>query len=203
MKKIFKGLSILVASTALCGGIAMTTACNSGYDGKYEGSYHYTNEHNAVYGMRVEVTVKNNIITKVRDITNTDLSKQEGTVRIPVEGQWGVYEKDENGNDKWETKSNCPWTVVSEAMPDYGWDQGAVDNWTSSESYLLQKYEGLAVSDVLDIQVFIKETGEPYSKDYNAAMGDLLLTGATQSSGRLLLAVQDALGKKTEIGRIG
>ena len=174
MKKVFKGLSILVASTALCGGIAMASACSNGFDGKYVGSYHYTNEHNAVYGMMVEVTVENNIITKVRDITNTDLDKQEG----------------------------ISWTVVSNAMPEYGWDQDAVNGWTNNESYLLQKYEGLAVSDVLDIQVFIKETGEPYSKDLNTGMSDLIWTGATQSSGRLLLAVQDALGKKTEIGRI-
>ncbi len=202
MKKVFKGLSILVASAALCGGIATATACSGGYDGKYVGSYHYTNEHNAVYGMMVEVTVENNIITKVRDITNTDLSKQEGTVRIPVEGQWGVYEKDENGNDKWETKSNCPWTVVSEAMPDYGWDDDSVKNWTDNESYLLQCYEGKSVADILDIQVFIKETGEPYSKDLNTGV-EVLRAGATQSCGRLLLAIQDALGKKTEIGRIG
>lgn len=38
MKKIFKALSILAASTALCAGVAMATGC-SGYNGKYEGEY--------------------------------------------------------------------------------------------------------------------------------------------------------------------
>ena len=33
-------------------------------------------------------------------------------------------------------------------------------------------------------------------------MGELIITNATQGSARLLLAVQDALGKTTEIGRI-
>ena len=90
-------------------------------------------------------------------------------------------------------------------MPNYGWTDAAVSNWTSHESWLLQQYEGWSVADILDIKVFIKETGEVYDAEDNAAFNTsgLLIGGATQSSGRLLLAVQDALGKKTEIGRIG
>ncbi len=187
MKKIFKGLSVLVATAALGAGIVTATACNGG-NGKFIGSYHYTNEHNAVYGMMVEVTVENNIITKVRDITNTDLSLQSKTDYVTG-----------------EVTENVNWTVVSNAMPDYGWSEDNVKKWTTYESKLLQQYEGWSVADILDIKVFIKETGEVYDAEDNAAFNTsgLLIGGATQSSGRLLLAVQDALGKKTEIGRIG
>ena len=77
MKKIFKALAISAASVAMVAGIATATACSGGYNGVYEGSYSYTNAYGATYGMRVEVTVENNIITKVRDLTNTDLEKQD------------------------------------------------------------------------------------------------------------------------------
>lgn len=166
MKKIFKALAVAAASTALCAGIAMTTTgCNAGYNGTYEGEYKYSN-YGHDYGIKVRVTVENNIITKVVDITK------------------GAY------------------VVVSDANPAYGWTEDAVANWTNNESYLLQKYEGWAVSDILAIQVFIKENGEPYGKTENAAMSDLMISGATQGSGRLLLAVQAAFGQTVEIGRI-
>ena len=169
MKKIFKGLAILAAATAIGAGVGLASGCSKGYNGEYEGEYHYPNAYSASaphYGIKVRVTVKNNIITKVVDITK------------------GEY------------------VSVSNANPDHGWDKDSVANWTGNESWLLQKYEGLAVSDVLDIQVFIKDNGEPYNKDKNAGMGELIITNATQGSARLLLAVQDSLGKTTEIGRI-
>lgn len=168
MKKIFKALAVLAATTAVGAGIGLASGCSKGYNGTYYGDYHYTNEHGATYGMKVKVTVKNNIITEVVDITK------------------GEY------------------TVVSSAMPAYGWDDSAVKNWTDNESWLLQKYEGWSVSDIRDIQVSIKETGEPYSVNKNSGLveSELLISGSTQGSGRLLLAVQDALGQKTKIGRI-
>ena len=62
---------------------------------------------------------------------------------------------------------------------------------------MLQQYEGKSVADVLAVKVFYDENGEPYSKDDNSdfASSGLVLTGATQGSGRLLIAVQNALGK--------
>lgn len=164
MKKIIKGLSILVATAALGVGIATATACNAGYNGTYTGEYHYANPWSAAaphYGIKVRVTVENNIITKVEDITK------------------GEY------------------VVVSD-----GWEDKAV--WNTYESLLLQKYEGWAVADILNIKVFIDENGQPYGKADNKdfADSDLLISTATQGSGRLILAIQDALGKKTDIGRI-
>ena len=72
MKKIFKALAVLAATAAVGTGVAFSAGCG-GTDGVYYGEYHYIGAHSAVpYGMVVEVTVKNNVITKVKDITNTD-----------------------------------------------------------------------------------------------------------------------------------
>ena len=159
MKKIFKALSILAASTALCAGVAMATGC-SGYNGKYEGEYSYVSWGHT-YGMSVEVTVENNIITKVVDTT-------------------AVKHSD------WVVVSNPP-------TPESPWNE---------EARLLQKYEGLSVTEVIEKKVYIQDNGVPYEAAKNPDMSDVMITGATQGSGRLLLAVQRALGKKIEIGNI-
>lgn len=186
MKKIFKALAISVASLAMVAGIATATACSGGYNGTYTGSYHYTNGHGATYGMVVEVTVENNIITKVKDITNTEATK-------------GI-------------QNNETWTVVSPAG-NWGWGKDENENWVNNASWLLQQYEGKSAAEILDIKVFydsgfVKEgeawvrdpslPGEPYKVDKNVQLNEsgLLISGATQGSGRLLLAVQDALLSK-------
>lgn len=185
MKKIFKGLSVLVASTALCAGIATATACSGGYNGEYIGSYHY-NAWGMEYGMMVKVHVENNIITKVEDITNTDLSKQSGKVKDPTD-ETKLIEKD----------SDVTWVVVSDS-----WEKKAT--WNNDAAWLLQQYEGKSVAEVLDIKVFIQTSGCPYN-EVNAnnkptnpqiAESGLMISGATQGSGRLMLAVQDALKNK-------
>ena len=107
MKKIFKVAAVAAASTALCAGIGIATGCSAGYNGKYEGSYSYTNKYGATYGMRVEVTVENNIITNVRDITNTDLSKQGGIVKDWTTGKSSYKE------------SGVAWTLVSDGWSKY------------------------------------------------------------------------------------
>lgn len=166
MKKIFKVLSILAATTALTAGIATATACSAGYNGTYEGEYSYQN-YGHTYGMKVKVTVENNIITKVENITPED------------------------------------WVVVSDANDKYGWPQTSVNNWNRNEAWLLQMYNGRAVSEIKDVEVFVKTNGEPYEvKDAdgvnrNVEFGNtgLLISGATQGSARLMLAVQNALSK--------
>lgn len=91
------------------------------------------------------------------------------------------------------------------AAPDwYSWTNAQAEYWTTTKAYLLQQYEGWAVADVLAIKVYVKDSGEPYAikDDHNIARNPeleesgLLVTGATQGSGRLLLAIQDALSKK-------
>lgn len=203
MKKVFKGLSILVASTALCAGIATASACSGGYNGTYEGDYHYTNDYGVVYGMKVKVTVENNIITKVEDVTNGDyVTVSPGWVNKYVADYNAASEADKQDTSKFAVVPQYSgWTLINakdiEALaPDYyGWTNKNEETWKTDEAWLLQKYEGVAVSDVLDIKVYIKTTGEPYSSDKND-FGELIITGSTQGSGRLLLAVQDALKNK-------
>lgn len=67
------------------------------------------------------------------------------------------------------------------------WDR---NTWSNGADELLAKYEGKTVSEVLAITVSTAESGQPES---GQALGGLKVTGSTQSSGRLLLAVQDAL----------
>lgn len=183
MKKIFKVLSILAATTALTAGIATATACSAGYNGVYEGEYSYNNAYGGTYGMRVEVTVENNIITKVRDITNTDLAKQ---------------------GDK-------EWTVCSPSGINPYWDDSSVKNWKDNKAWLLQQYEGKSVAEILDLKVYTAygysqvdgkwveddtKMGQPYGVDKNNGFSEYLISNSTQGSGRLLLAVQNALSKK-------
>lgn len=75
-----------------------------------------------------------------------------------------------------------------------GWD--GKSNWESNLQTLLNAYRGKYVWDVLSKEVAVSSSGAPETSDSSAFVsygGDLLTTGATQSSGRLLLAVQDAL----------
>lgn len=189
MKKMFKALSVLAATAAVGTGVAFAAGCNTGLNGTYQGEYHYMGAHGSVYGMVVEVTVENNIITKVTNLTNSD----------------NAYAKQVQGDAKW--------TVVSSAMPNYGWTDEAVANWKNHESWLLQQYEGRSVADVLDIKVYTDygyksdgnggwiqdygTMGEPCKVDFNKALEEsgLLISGATQGSGRAALAIQNALKK--------
>lgn len=182
MKKVFKGLGILAASTALCVGIGATAGCSGGYNGEYIGSYHY-NSWGHEYGMMVKVTVENNIITKVEDITNTDLEKQSGKV------------KNEAG-ELVEQASGVTWVVVSDSWTNK-------DVWNENAAWLLQQYEGMSVTDVKNTKVFIQSSGCPYNlvdknnnpRNPQLAESGLVITGASQGSGRCLLAIQDALSK--------
>lgn len=233
MKKIFKALSIVVASTALGAGIAVSSGC-SGYNGTYYGEYHYDNW-GQYYGMVVEVTVKNNVITEVKDITNTDnehaielQAKKDKDGNI-VKDSTGKIETNEwhvvspgwvdyyvanwqagNPQGSIEPEFNGQYGALSnaeaiDAIPHtwYNWSNDSAANWSDNEAWLLQSFKGKAVADILDIYVFIKDNGEPYEKTdannvaRNAELVEsgLLIGGATQGSGRLMRAVQDALSK--------
>ena len=81
---------------------------------------------------------------------------------------------------------------VSVAESDYievtdSW--GDKDLWINGIDDLLAAYSGLNVSDVLAEVVTVDDNGQP-TKVENP---DLMITGATQGSGRLLLAVQNAI----------
>ncbi len=58
----------------------------------------------------------------------------------------------------------------------------------------LKKFEGMKVADVKALNVSKNDKGQPNTDDAaHTSQGALLLTGATQTSGRIILAVQDAL----------
>ena len=63
------------------------------------------------------------------------------------------------------------------------------DLWINGVDELLAAYKGMTIADVMGEVVTTSEGGQP-EKVENA---DLMITGATQGSGRLLLAVQNAL----------
>ncbi|MDE7439340.1 MAG: hypothetical protein K2N23_02385 [Clostridia bacterium] len=199
MKKLFKGIAILAATAAVGTGAAFVAGCG-GTDGEYIGHYAYANEHNAAYGIVVKVTVKNNIIEKVEDVTHTygDGKAFSITFNEVLIENWAPV-RDEHGNwkrtDTVQTVYNADWHTVS--APGYGWSEESYEDWLNKESWLLQQYEGKSVAEVLAIKVFYDENGEPYSTKDNAefATSGLVMTGATQGSGRLLKAVQNALSK--------
>ncbi|MBR2974717.1 MAG: FMN-binding protein, partial [Clostridia bacterium] len=62
--------------------------------------------------------------------------------------------------------------------------------WMDKGEDFVQSFVGKTVEEVMAITVTCKETGEP-----SAITGVEYVTGATQSSGRVILAVQNALSK--------
>ncbi|MDE7306896.1 MAG: hypothetical protein K2N33_05845, partial [Clostridia bacterium] len=212
------------------------------------------------YGMVVEVKVEKNIITSIKNITNTDAAKDIQTykdVRDGVEAAEATYHAWTVVSPGWEDNFNNSakyWALYTteddelkggsyedgakyyknlekghegeyikwdgETLPDpaatkiysYGWTNANASEWSDHESWLMQQYVGWSVADVLAINVYTdygyalteggrvldkNSKGEPYKTSFNSELSSsgLLVTGATQGSGRLLLAVQNALSK--------
>ena len=99
-------------------------------------------------------------------------------VKVSVEVQ-----TDENGDRiRSVTIEDSDYTQASE-----GWE--GRDNYLENEQTLLNAYRGKYVADVLAMKVTTDYQGQPSEVSDDS----VLITDATQSSGRLLLAVQDAL----------
>ncbi|MCD7729217.1 MAG: hypothetical protein LUI60_04820 [Clostridia bacterium] len=82
---------------------------------------------------------------------------------------------------------------ASDSYEEWGWDNTVYQNGRDN---LLASYAGKTVDDILALSVAVDEDGAPYvSTDRNFVSydSDLLISGATQSSGRMLLAVKNAL----------
>lgn len=73
-----------------------------------------------------------------------------------------------------------------------GWD--GIKNWQDNLGGLLENYRNVSVEEITAIKVPCAENGEPLSTE-NGGLSEerYLITGATLGSGRLLLAVQNAL----------
>lgn len=72
------------------------------------------------------------------------------------------------------------------------------ENWTDNQDEALNAFRGAYVKDILALQVKTDEAGVPVVKSGDGFVnyGDnYIVTGATQSSGRLMLAVQNALAE--------
>ncbi len=67
------------------------------------------------------------------------------------------------------------------------WTEKAL--WIDAEADYLKKFEGVKIDALKDVEVVVAATGVP-----NAIEGFDIVTGATQSCGRVVLAVQNALG---------
>lgn len=158
MKKAIIGLAV-GAVAAL--GVVGFAACGSS-EQTVEGLYNYDATHGqntTHYGVKVSVTVKDDVITKV-EIVDSEY--------VQLTPSW----------------------LEGEA-------EGALA-YKNGEANLLKKYEGKAVSDILKLEVACDESGAPLKQTdegFKAYGEDFLIGGATQSSSRLLLAVQNALEK--------
>lgn len=84
------------------------------------------------------------------------------------------------------------WVVAT--GPSVWTDETTRNKYINNESHMLKAYQGHTVDEVLSWTVTTDTIGQPLSID-DAADPYVLCSGATQSSGRLLLAIQDALKK--------
>ena len=144
MKKLFKALIVTLAISC-CEACALAfTACGS-KSKVYTGEYSYTS-HNTNYGVKVNVTVEEDVIKKV-EIVDSD------------------------------------YVVATPA----GWAN--LSKWEAGLDQLLKSYEGKTVSEIKAINVACTDKVPNKGQDCSGHV----IADATQGSGRLLLAIQDAL----------
>lgn len=90
--------------------------------------------------------------------------------------------------------ASSDYVSVSEPMGE--WTEEDANNWKNGLSDLLKAYEGRTVDEVLAMQVAVSEDGAPLVKGDEGFVNydnGLIISGSTLGSGRLLLAVQNAL----------
>lgn len=74
------------------------------------------------------------------------------------------------------------------------WDEGNDGAAAKGLNNYLKKFEGKTVDEIKAIEVAKDDKGAPKAvKDAADTQGDFVYTGATQTSGRIILAMQDAL----------
>lgn len=77
----------------------------------------------------------------------------------------------------------------------YGdWTEEERANWNDNKAEFLKSFEGLTLEEIMSIEVPVEENGAPYSDNENKGFGEFDgVAGATQSSGRVIKAVQKAI----------
>ncbi len=176
MKKLGKFLVAGALAAVACVGLV---ACGGSNSADYKGEYKYENTYSAgsYYGVKVTVTisdVKGNI--KGKDSTGKDKTYSlvtDGKItKVTVEADTDTMH---NITPSWKPK---------EGSTDLGYEAAA-----AGLNDYLKKFEGKKVSEIMEIDVETNEKGEPEK----GQTGDLFWTGATQTAGRTILAVQNAI----------
>ncbi|MCM1194990.1 MAG: hypothetical protein NC099_05610 [Corallococcus sp.] len=177
MKKVIViALAIIMALSV----VALVSCSGKTYSGEY--SYENPYAKGSYYGAKVQVTIQGNVITKV------------------------VLLSDEESG--W-TNLSSGWTNDPYKYNEYGVDADGKTNWRLHHQEMLDSFVGLTVDEILAMKVVISKSGEPLTSDPNVetikyAPEQLVLivrghgdyttgTGATQSSGRVICAVQNAV----------
>ncbi len=81
------------------------------------------------------------------------------------------------------------WVSLSAALPDYGWTEDNRDQWLNSVDYLLKSFNGLSADQIKAIDATIGGV----KGDMDAIKDYVNVSGATQSTARVVLALQNAL----------
>lgn len=186
MKKALVIVLVLVLALSVVG----LVSCS----GKtYEGEYKYYSWGN-LYGCHVTVTVQGDVITKVVIAEDGTITDADGKVMHNLSPNW----------------TNNPYAGPIEG--EAGIDSAGKTNWLKYGQAMADSFVGLTTKEVLGMKVYVNKignVGEPitnndkvetikYIPEQLAVVvgghGDIAKdAGATQSSARLILAVQDAL----------
>lgn len=177
MKKLGKFLVAGALAAVACVGLVACGGGNSGYNGEYK--YENTYTPGSYYGAKVNVKIKD-ITTEEKDpVSGKTIKVITGgeIVSITVEADTDNYH---NITPTWKENAHegdLGYDKTVAALPDY-----------------LKKFEGMTVKDIMQINVDVKN-----SVPSDISNAELKLTGATQTSGRIILAVQAAIGDTTSI----
>lgn len=164
MKKVTK----LIAGVVLAASVAVTAGALVGCGGEAEKTYTGEYSYSVTYG-----TSTSTYGVKVDVTVSGDKIKSVAYSATQPEGWHNITptwkedaEKGQLGYDK-----------TNAGLADY-----------------LAKFKGKTVDEVKAIKVSVNDKGQPNTDDAaDTAQGALIYTGATQTSGRVILAVQDAL----------
>ena len=193
MKKALVVVLVLVLALSVVG---LVSCAGETYQGEYKYENPYAPGSGHFYGAKVEVTVQGNVITNVVLFSDAE----SGWTNLSPN-----WVDTANGGNPYDSDSS-----IAEAGRD---DPGKI-NWRQYGQAMVDSFVGLTVDEVLGIKVHVKTTGEPFVNDTRVdtikyipeqlavvveghTVGEdvELKAGATQSSARLILAVQNALAK--------
>ena len=171
MKKIL----VLVLALVMALSVVALVACDAGET--VEGEYKYAYNDTLTYGVKVKVTVKDGVITAC-EVTSTDPETYTN-----LSANWTTnYQPggpDTEGRKAWLDKHDEMVTsFVGQKVEDINKIKVACDTETNAEAHTVK--------------------GQPKAGGITGAPSALVVTGATQSSGRLILAVQNALSQLTK-----